>query len=108
MPHEIRVIDTHTEGEPTRIILDGEPRLHGDNLKEKAADLAANHSAFRTGVLLEPRGSDVWVGAFLLAPEKPGSTFGVIFFNNVGALGMCGHGTIGLIASQAYLGRIRE
>ena len=65
-----------------------------------------DHDDFRTAVVNEPRGSDVIVGALLCEPVDTSCTAGVIFFNNVGYLGMCGHGTIGLIASLAYLGKI--
>ncbi len=105
MPDRVRIIDSHTEGEPTRLVLDV-PDLLGNTLAEKAADFNTNHSGFWTGILLEPRGSEVLVGALLLQPSKPGTTAGVIFFNNVGVLGMCGHGTIGLVASLAYLGKL--
>lgn len=102
MPTTVRVIDSHTGGEPTRLIVEGGPALAGETVAQKALDFAVNHAEFRTGVLLEPRGSDVWVGALLLPPSEPDCTAGVIFFNNVGVLGMCGHGTIGLVASLAY------
>ena len=63
------------------------------------------HDAWRRAIVNEPRGSDVLVGALLCAPVDPASTCGVIFFNNIGFIGMCGHGTIGLVATLAYLGR---
>lgn len=106
MPHSVRVLDSHTEGEPTRLILEGVPALAGETLAQMALDFELNAEEFRTGVLLEPRGSDVWVGALLLPPQDPGSAAAVIYFNNVGNLGMCGHATIGLVASLAHLGRI--
>lgn len=102
----IQVIDSHTAGEPTRVVIAGGPDLGNHSLAHRARRLATRHDAFRSAVINEPRGSDVLVGALLCEPEDPASTAGVIFFNNVGYLGMCGHGTIGLIATLAHLGRI--
>lgn len=103
----IHVIDSHTGGEPTRLVIDGFPDLGTGTMAERRALLAERHDAWRAATVLEPRGSDVVVGALLCAPQDPANTAGVIFFNNSGYLGMCGHGTIGLIASLAYLGRIQ-
>jgi len=103
----VRVIDSHTEGEPTRVVLAGAPDLGSGPLHEKLYRLRTEHDGFRTGVLGEPRGSDVIVGALLLEPESPSSAAAVIFFNDVGYLGMCGHGTIGLVTTLAHLGRIQ-
>lgn len=102
----IHVIDSHTGGEPTRLVMDGFPALAGDTLADRRDALRGQHDRWRRACLLEPRGSDVLVGALYCAPTTPGATCGVIFFNNAGYLGMCGHGTIGLIASLHYLGRI--
>ena len=104
--HKIAVIDSHTAGEPTRVVLDGAPALQGQTLAEQRADFARRHDAFRSAVACEPRGSDTMVGALLVEPRAPGCVAGVIFFNNVGTLGMCGHGTIGVVATLAHLGRI--
>ena len=103
----IHVIDSHTGGEPTRIVIDGGPALGGGSMAERLAVLRARHDTFRSAVVNEPRGSDVLVGALLCEPADPACTAGVIFFNNVGYLGMCGHGTIGLVATLAHLGRIK-
>ena len=103
---KIAVIDSHTAGEPTRVVLDGGPLLVGVTLAEQRIDFSQHHDAFRSAVACEPRGSDTMVGALLVAPHAPDCIAGVIFFNNVGTLGMCGHGTIGVIATLAYLGRI--
>ena len=81
--------------------------LRGVTVADQAADFAAHYADFRTGLLLEPRGSDVWVGALLVPPTDPEAEVGVIYFNNVGVLGMCGHGTIGVVASLADLGRLQ-
>ena len=102
----IHVIDSHTGGEPTRLVIDGFPDLGTGTMAERRALLAERHDAWRAATVLEPRGSDVVVGALLCEPQDPANAAGVIFFNNSGYLGMCGHGTIGLIASLAYLGRI--
>jgi 4-hydroxyproline epimerase len=103
----VQVIDSHTEGEPTRVVLSGAPDLGSGSLHEKLHCLRSDHDGFRTGVLCEPRGSDVLVGALLLEPASSASAAAVIFFNDVGYLGMCGHGTIGLVTTLAHLGRIQ-
>jgi 4-hydroxyproline epimerase len=102
----IQVIDSHTGGEPTRLVVDGFPDLGGGSMAERCALLQRDHDRWRTAAMLEPRGSDVMVGALLCKPQDPRNAAGVIFFNNTGYLGMCGHGTIGLVASLAHLGRI--
>ena len=102
----ISVVDSHTGGEPTRVVVSGGPDLGRGTMAERRERLRAEHDAFRRAVVNEPRGSDVVVGALLCEPESPGSAAGVIFFNNVGYLSMCGHGTIGVAATLAHLGRI--
>ena len=103
---KIFILDSHTEGEPTRLIIGGGPDLGRGPLADRLKFLRRDYDDLRTAVVNEPRGSDVIVGALLCEPEDPACTAGVIFFNNVGYLGMCGHGTIGLVTSLAYLGRI--
>ena len=103
----IEVIDSHTGGEPTRIIMKGGPDLGRGPLVDRRARFQRDHDHFRSAVVNEPRGSDVIVGALLVEPEDPACAAGVIFFNNVGYLGMCGHGTIGLIVTLAHAGRIK-
>jgi len=105
--HRIEVLDSHTGGEPTRLVISGFPYLGGGTMADQCAVLARDFDNWRAATLLEPRGSDVIVGALLREPLDPANAAGVIFFNNVGYLGMCGHGTIGLIASLAHLGRIK-
>jgi 4-hydroxyproline epimerase len=105
-PAKITFLDSHTEGEPTRLILAGGPDLGTGSMCERLEILRTRHDWLRTAAANEPRGSDVIVGALLCSPVDPESAAGVIFFNNVGYLGMCGHGTIGLVTSLAYLGRI--
>lgn len=102
----IGVIDSHTAGEPTRVVINGAPDLGDGSMAERLSLLRDHHDWFRSAVVNEPRGSDVVVGALLAPPSDPTCTAGVIFFNNVGYLGMCGHGTIGVIATLAHLGRI--
>ena len=103
----VAIIDSHTGGEPTRVVIGGGPELAGGSAAEKLEAFRQQHDAFRSAVVNEPRGSDVTVGALLIEPADPSCETGVIFFNNVGYLGMCGHGTIGLVATLAHLGRIR-
>lgn len=104
----IPFLDSHTGGEPTRLIETPPFDLGTGSVADKLSRLKKDHDDFRTTVLNEPRGSDVLVGALLVPPNDPTCQFGVIYFNNVGYLGMCGHGTIGLIASLAYRGRVTE
>ncbi len=103
----IRVVDSHTGGEPTRVVLDGGPDLGMGPLDRRLALLRERHDSFRSAVVNEPRGSDVLVGALLCEPADPSCSAGVIFFNNVGYLGMCGHGTIGLVVTLAHLGKLQ-
>jgi len=105
-PQRIRIIDSHTGGEPTRLVLEGGPELGTGPLKERVGRFRKDFDAWRTAIVCEPRGSDPVVGALLVPPHQPDCSFGVIFFNNAGYLGMCGHGTIGLVASLAHLGKI--
>ena len=103
----IQIIDSHTGGEPTRLVVHGFPDLGQGSMAERRALLAAQHDRWRTATVLEPRGNDVIVGALLCAPVDARNAAGVVFFNNSGYLGMCGHGTIGLVASLAHMGRIQ-
>lgn len=100
------MIDSHTGGEPTRLVVSGGPDLGTGSLAERLERFRSKHDEFRSAVVNEPRGSDVVVGALLCDPLDSASAAGVIFFNNVGYLGMCGHGTIGLVATLAYMKRI--
>ena len=103
----IRVVDSHTGGEPTRLVVSGGPDLGNGPLSERLECFRNGYDDFRSAVVNEPRGSDVVVGGLLCEPTDPSCAAGVIFFNNVGYLGMCGHGTIGLVATLAHIGRIR-
>ena len=106
LPQKIKVVDSHTGGEPTRLVVAGGPDLGSGSMAERLQRFRQEHDGFRSAVVNEPRGSDVMVGALLCEPTDPTCVAGVIFFNNVGYLGMCGHGTIGLVATLAYLDRI--
>ena len=103
----IRVVDSHTEGEPTRVIVEGGPQLGGGSIAQRCERFKQQFDSYRSAVVNEPRGSDVYVGALLVPPVNRDSAAAVIFFNNVGYLGMCGHGTIGLVTTLAHLGRIK-
>ena len=102
----VRVIDSHTGGEPTRVVIEGGPDLGAGSVAEQLKVFRSRHDDFRSAVVNEPRGSDVIVGALLCRPVEPGCAAGVIFFNNVGYLGMCGHGAIGLVVTLAHMGKI--
>jgi 4-hydroxyproline epimerase len=103
----VRVIDSHTGGEPTRVVISGGPDLGDGPLAERLDRFRTQHDHFRSAIVNEPRGSDALVGALLCTPVDDTCVTGVIFFNNVAYLGMCGHGTIGVVATLAYLNRIR-
>jgi 4-hydroxyproline epimerase len=102
----VRVVDSHTAGEPTRLVLEGGPTLGEGPLGERVKVFGERFDAYRSAIVNEPRGSDAVVGALLCRPHRADCSLGVIFFNNVGYLGMCGHGTIGLIATLAHMGRL--
>lgn len=103
----IQVIDSHTGGEPTRVVISGGPDLGGGSVVEQLKVFREQHDPFRSAVVNEPRGSDVLVGALLCPAADQTCATGIIFFNNVGVLAMCGHGTIGLVVTLAHLGRIQ-
>ena len=102
----VQVIDSHTEGEPTRLIVSGGPPLGKGAMAVRRDRFARDYDRYRRTAILEPRGSDILVGALLCEPEDASCAAGVIFFNNVGYLGMCGHGTIGVAVSLAHLGQL--
>jgi 4-hydroxyproline epimerase len=104
----MRVIDSHTEGEPTRIIVEGGPDLGHGSMAERRALFAERFDHVRSFAVNEPRGHDAVVGGLLCEPVDPACAAGIIFFNNVGVIGMCGHGTIGLAVTLRHLGRIGE
>lgn len=102
----VKVIDSHTGGEPTRVVISGGPDLGSDTLATRLERFRMQYDDFRSAVVNEPRGSDAMVGALLCAPLDNSCITGVIYFNNVAYLGMCGHGTIGVVATLAHLGQI--
>ncbi|MCC7082035.1 MAG: proline racemase family protein [Burkholderiales bacterium] len=102
----LRIVDSHTGGEPTRVVVAGGPDLGRGSIAFRRDRLRSEFDRYRRAAVGEPRGSEVIVGAWLLAPEDASCAAGVIYFNSAGYLGMCGHGTIGLIATLAHLGRI--
>lgn len=103
----LQVVDSHTGGEPTRLIVDGAPDAPG-SMAEILDTWRQEHDHLRSATVNEPRGSDGLVGGAIYPPADPVNTCGVLFFNNVGYLGMCGHGTMGLVATLAHLGRIQS
>lgn len=105
-PRRIQVIDSHTGGEPTRVVVDGGPDLGVGSMAERCDRFRQHHDDFRSAVVNEPRGSDAMVGALLCPPNDPACAAGAIYFDNVQTIGMCGHGTMGLAVSLAHLGRI--
>ena len=102
----IKAIDSHTGGEPTRVVIGGFPDLGNGSMAERLEVFKRDHDKLRAAIVREPRGHDAVVGALLCKPIDPNSAAGVIFFNNVGYLGMCGHGTIGLVKTLEHMGRI--
>src|SRR5436190_18411369 len=104
----MRVIDSHTAGQPTRVVVEGGPDPGAGSLAVRRERLRQYSDRFRSGVVGEPRGSDALVGALLCTPSDPTCETGVIFFDNVSYLGMCGHGMIGLVATLEYLGQIKS
>lgn len=106
MSEPIRAIDSHTGGEPTRIVISGVPELGGGSVLKQMQVFNEKFDDFRSAIVNEPRGWDAMVGALLVPSEHPECDYGIIFFNNVGSLWMCGHGTIGLGVTLNYLGQI--
>src|SRR6266852_5059324 len=102
----VSIVDSHTGGEPTRVVISGGPDLGVGPMADRLSRFRTHFDEFRSAVVNEPRGSDVIVGALVCQPVDAKSATGVIFFNNVGYLGMCGHGTIGLVVILAHLGKI--
>jgi 4-hydroxyproline epimerase len=103
----VRVLDSHTEGEPTRVVVEGGPELGNGPLPQRVEIFRSQFDSFRSALTCEPRGSEIVVGALLCEPSDAECVAGVIFFNDVGYLGMCGHGMIGVVRSLAHLGRIQ-
>jgi 4-hydroxyproline epimerase len=102
----VKAVDSHTAGEPTRVIVAGGPNLGSGDLRARLGVFRTQYDDFRTATICEPRGSEVVVGALLCEPSDSSAAAAVIFYNDVGYLGMCGHGTIGLVSTLAHLGRV--
>lgn len=105
--HRVEIIDSHTGGEPTRVVLEGGPDLRRGPLARRRDRFQREFDRHRRAIVNEPRGSEVVVGALLVEPHDASCCAGVIFFNNVGCLGMCGHGLMGVITTLAHVGRIK-
>jgi 4-hydroxyproline epimerase len=103
---KIRVVDSHTAGEPTRVVIEGGPDLGSGSMSERIERFQTREDRFRSAVVNEPRGYAALIGALLVEPVDERCLAGVVFFNNVGCIGMCGHGTIGVVATLAHLGRV--
>ncbi|MGA2115535.1 MAG: proline racemase family protein [Bryobacteraceae bacterium] len=104
----VSAIDSHTGGEPTRVVIAGGPDLGRGPLTERLDRFRNRFDQFRSAVVNEPRGNDAMVGALVCEPSDSAADAAVIYFNNVGYLGMCGHGTIGLAVTLQYLGRLQN
>ncbi len=105
-PETIEVVDSHTEGEPTRVVIGGWPELAAATMEGRREELDRRFGPLWRGAILEPRGHDALVGALLTPPVSHGAVAGVVFFDNAGPLWMCGHGTIGVVRTLEHLGRI--
>ena len=103
---KVKILDSHTEGEPTRVILDGGPDLGAGSIRDRVSVFRNQFDEFRRAIIHEPRGHEAIVGAMICEPVDRKNAAGVIFFNNKDYLEMCGHGTIGLAVSLHHLGRI--
>jgi 4-hydroxyproline epimerase len=106
MTELIHIVDSHTAGEPTRVVVSGGPPLGSGTMRERREIFRRDFDCYRAAIVNEPRGSDALVGALLCDPSDASCSAGVIFFNNAGYLNMCGHGTIGVAVTLAHLGRI--
>ncbi|GIX00771.1 MAG: 4-hydroxyproline epimerase [Pirellulaceae bacterium] len=103
---QLRFIDTHTGGEPTRVLIDAPTELCSGSPEEVRQRLADQQDWLRQACILPPRGNEIIVGAIVTPAWRPSSDAGVVFFNNVGYLGMCGHGTIGVAVALHGIGRL--
>src|SRR5207245_10532054 len=98
----IQVIDSHTGGEPTRVVIGGGPDLGAGSMAARRERFREQFDTFRSAVVNEPRGSDVLVGAILCEPADPSCAAGVILFNNIGHLNLTRHRTMGLAVTPAH------
>ena len=107
-PVTLEVVDSHTGGEPTRVVVGGFPEFRSRSMRDLREELARDHDWIRTLCIGEPRGFDAVVGAVLCDSEREDCEAGVVFFNNVGSLWGCLHGAIGVIETLVHLGRAGE
>ncbi|MGL4997790.1 MAG: proline racemase family protein, partial [Cetobacterium sp.] len=103
---QIIAVDSHTMGEPTRIITSGFPNIPGDTMPEKKDYLIKHLDHMRTAVMLEPRGHNDMFGSIILPPVSKEADLGIIFMDGGGYLNMCGHGTIGAMTVAVELGMV--
>jgi proline racemase len=103
----LQVIDSHTQGEPTRIVVGGLPELQGTSIAEKKQYLEKSLDHLRTAVMLEPRGHQDMFGSFILPPMATGADLGIIFMDSGGYLNMCGHGSMGAVTVAIETGMIK-
>lgn len=102
----IHAIDSHTMGEPTRIITSGVPRIPGKTMAEKKEYLEKNLDYIRTAVMNEPRGHNDMFGSILMEPISDEADFGIVFMDGGGYLNMCGHGSIGAASAIVETGMV--
>ena len=106
LPKIMEIIDSHTCGEPTRIVISGWPMPAGNSMPRRREYLRQNHDRLRQAVVCEPRGHNAVVGGLLTPPVCDDSVAGIVFFNDVGYLAMCGHGLIGLVETLKFMGKV--
>lgn len=102
----IQAVDSHTAAEPTRVITGGLPMIRGATMADKRDELKRLHDPIRRSLVLEPRGHDAIILAYLLPPTHDDADLGVVFANDAGYLGMCGHGAIGLATTAVAMGLV--
>lgn len=102
----LEVVDSHTGGEPTRVVVGGMPEFRSRTTLDLREELGRDHDWIRTLCIGEPRGFDAVVGAVLVDSDRDDCEAGIVFFNNVGYLWGCLHGTIGVVETLVHLGRV--
>lgn len=100
----INAIDSHTMGEPTRIVTGGIPTIPGKTMADKKDYLQNNLDYLRTALMLEPRGHNDMFGSILTAAVNEEADFGIVFMDGGGYLNMCGHGSIGAMTIAVETG----
>ena len=102
----ITAVDSHTEGEPTRVVTGGVPFVPGKTMPEKKQWLAENRDDLRKSLMWEPRGHKDMLGALITPPVSKDADFGVIFMDGDGYLDMCGHGSVGVVTVVLETGMV--